>query len=203
VAKAIAKEAGDRFASMDALVAELEAIAGIDPDRDPTRSRRQRRMIAAVVTVFAVISGVVAGARTGWGATFSLRYVFIQSMLGIPAFGIATFFVRKSLLRDAYGRRLMLVYFVVLFAINAHRGLAFFSDTSLLAVLRGDAVTVAAIAILGGVLLERWLLASAGLMAAFLVVSLLVPWLSVMAFGIAIIGTVALAVWVWREPETR
>lgn len=203
VLRALAKEADDRWPSMDALVAELEAIIGVDPDHDPARSRRQRRLIAAVVSVFALASGLIAGFRSGWGATFTLKYVFVQSLLGLAIFAVMLFALRKSVLRDAYGRRLISLFLVIVMAMTVHRATAFFSDTSLLAVLRADAVFVGAIGAFASIVLERWLIVATALMAAFLVISFVAPIISVPAFGTSIVGIVAIAVWAWREPQER
>ena len=203
VLRAIAKEADARFPSMQALVAELEAIIGVDPDHDPAKSRRQRRLIATLVSVFALVSGIIAGFRSGWGATFTLKYVFFQSLLGALVMSVLAFVFRRSVLRDAYGRRLVIFFLTLIFSICAHRATAFFSDTTLMAVLRADAVYVGAVGVFASLLLERWLIVATVFMALFLIISFAAPAVAVPAFGMGLIGTVATAAWAWREPRER
>ncbi|MBX3233703.1 MAG: serine/threonine protein kinase [Labilithrix sp.] len=202
ILRALSIEAADRWPSMEALVAEIEAELRVDPDRDPARSRRQRRAIAIAISLFGVVSGGVAAYRTSLGRTMGFEYVLVQSALAFGAMSAATIVFRRTVLRDAHGRRLVALFFIVIGAQLLHRALAFVAgDTSLATVLRGDAVFVAAITLFAGIVLERWIAFGAVMMAAFVVVSFVLPSFVVAAFGAAIIGFLALGVWFWREPQ--
>ena len=95
---------------MDALVGAIERELRRDPDHDPERSRKQRRTIAIAVTAF----GLVSGARDRafgryFGEVLDLRGVLIQGAIALVMLSAATFRFRDTVLRDAHGRRLMLL----------------------------------------------------------------------------------------------
>lgn len=197
--KSIARAPEDRFASMDALVGEIERELTRDPDRDPTRSRKQRRNIALAVSVFGLVSGIAIAIRTHLGQTFSLAHALMQGLAALVVITAATFRFRDTVLRDAHGRRLIFLLFLLMGALSLHRMIALLSDASLVATLRGDAVIVAALEIYGSVMLERWLAIPASLMGVFLIVSFIAPAFSVAAFGMTIVCGVALGVYFWRD----
>jgi serine/threonine-protein kinase len=196
VLRALERDAADRFPSMDAMVDALEAELRVDPAKDPAASRRQRRAVAIVVTMFGVASLVVLGVRSGFH--LSVRDVMVQALLGLTVLGAAVLAFRRRLLRDAHGRRVVVFFVLMIATLAAHRAVSLDADVAV--VLRGDAVFAVTMGVLAGAMLERWLGWVAVVMSAYLAFSYAAPSLAVAGFGTALIGCIALGIWFWREP---
>lgn len=201
ILKALAREPSERFPSMEAFVAEIERELRRDPDHDPERSRKQRRTIAIVITAFGLVSGTAIGLRTHFGQALDVRGVFLQAALALIVISGAAFRYRETFLRDAHGRRIITLLFAMMGAITLHRSVAILEDAPLLPTLRSDAIIGAALTVYGSVVLERWLAIPAALFGVFLVVSFIVPAYSVAAFGMAIVGGIALGTYFWRDTK--
>jgi predicted Ser/Thr protein kinase len=188
----------ERFESLDALLERLDEVLA---DPHETASRSQRRKLAIGVVALGVINFLAGGLRTDFAFDWSVRGVLVQGVVGIPLLAIGALTMRSALWRTAHDRRVMSMMFTVLSALALHRALLL--DEDVVRVMRADAVIVISLLVVAAVTIERWFAASAALMVAFLVLSLAIPSVSVPAFGLALIGTLALGIWFWREPVLR
>jgi hypothetical protein len=84
-----------------------------------------------------------------------------------------------------------------------HRLVSLDAMTPVPVVLRGDAAFGIALALLAGMTLERWIVWTAVILAAYLAFTFAAPAASVPAFGLAMLTSLSLAIWFWREPQPR
>ena len=188
----------ERFASMAALLDELAAALAVDPDEDRHRFRRQRRRLAMATIVIGAITAGAAGLRTDFRYDLDVGQVLVQGLIGMVAMIVMIALFRRALWRTAHDRRVMSMFVLVMATVSAHRLISL--DRDVVDVLRADAITVAGILVLGAIAVERWSAFAALAMLAQLAFSLAVPRLTVPSFPVALLGSLAVAIWSWREP---
>lgn len=188
----------DRFPTLDALLDRLDAQLAVDPRSDPATFRRQRRALAIGVAALGTANFAAAGVRSDLRFDLGVRGVLVQGLVGLAVLVLGAIALRRALWRTGHDRRVMLLMLLVMGTVSAHRAVSLHDDV--VTVLRGDAVFVTALLVLGAVTLERWLLASAAVMVAYLGLTYAAPGATVGGFGPAIIATIALGIWFWREP---
>ena len=203
VLRGLARDPADRFATVDELVDALAAVLAVDPARDQTRFRRQRRGLAVAMATAGLLAFVLAGVRSGFTYDLGMRWHTGQSLIALAVVTAVSLGFRRALWGTTHDRRVMALILIALATIAAHRLVADAGGVDLVVMLRTDALIAIALLALGALTIERWLALSAALMVAFLALSLLVPAASAPTFHPTLVGTIALGIWFWREPRRR
>ena len=196
ILRAFARDPKDRWATIQDLVNVLAAALENLPDRDRLTSRRQRRIAAT-----ALLGLEFLGLAVGHQESAEIRVLFVHSVIAVLITAVIGIVFRRSIMADAHGRRIWLLFFVGGVGAVAHRALALTGGGSVSHVLDGDAISFMVLATYGALTLERWIAIFAFLMAAYIVVSALVPSVAVAAFGFTLLCGIASGLWFWREPS--
>ncbi|MBS2011522.1 MAG: serine/threonine protein kinase [Deltaproteobacteria bacterium] len=199
VLRALAREPSARFPSMRAMVEALEAELSIDPSNDPARSRKQRRVVAAVVLAVGVANFAVVGVRSGFRYTIDSADLFRMGVFGLVLLSSATLLFRRRVLADAHGRRVMAFMISLLVVMTAHRGIAHLGGDALAAIVRGDAFLGAGMAFAAAIAIERWMAWLIPLFGVVVVLSFVWPAAMVSALGLALLSGLVLALLFWRD----
>ena len=189
----------DRFATVDELVDVLAAALAIDPASDHTRFRRQRRGLAIAIAVGGSIGFLAAGIRSGFTFDLPVRWALVSGMIGFALLAGIVYGFRRALWGTTYDRRVSSHILITLAAMLVHRALEFHGD--LVVVFRTDAVIAIALLLVGVATVERWFALSAAMMSVFLALSLFFPAITIPAFNLTLVGTIAIGIWFWREPR--
>lgn len=150
--------AREGLAELDALLEERERrraeLAEIAREHDPSLSERQRRIVLSVLAVFAVLLGASAFVRDP--RVTAHQVVFFGALTPIGML-IATFVMRKALLRNAFGRQTVSVVFIGAIAILIPRVADLWGDFDLVRAFTRDIFTLAGVAAVASVVLMRYL----------------------------------------------
>ena len=201
ILRALSPGREDRFASVDDLVAELEAAVAAESGPDASIARRQRRRAAAIIGGLGALTFLMTGVRTSFTFDLGVGGLVVQSAVGL-AFTLVTLGVfRRALLGARHNQRVSAVFVIVLFCHLLHRlhGLAIGAGVT--SVLRDDALVTAALAALAAVTIERWFLWVVVLAATYVAVTFAWERAIVPGFGLFLVGSVLVGVGYWREPS--
>ena len=199
VVRALSVAPGDRFPTIDALLAELERPLHIDPDRDLTRARGGRRIAAAVISLssLAVLVGI---ATVDEMQMLSAPRIVLQAVIALVALSIIGVFARKSLASSAHNRRVGVVIIASCAGLVVHRVAALYTGAAPIDTLIGDAVMLGVVTVIAGAVLERWMIFGGVLAMIYVAAALAIPNHAGFAFGVLILLYGAAAAWRWREP---
>jgi serine/threonine-protein kinase len=201
VTRALSPDPESRFPSMDALLAELEKPLRIDPELDPARGRRGRRVavlllglasLATLATVVFLEPPAISPRAIVWHAVAALATLCVLGVVFRDAF-------RAS----AHNRRVGLVFLVPCAFFVVHRLVALHFDAPVPATLVGDVLALGAVGFFGGITVERWLLAAAPLALAYAAIVSAAPRYAAPGFGVVVLTLVTTAALLWGEPRMR
>jgi hypothetical protein len=160
-----------RWATLDPLLAALAA----DPDADPTAASRERKILfAALAAVLVVIVVPLLALTTRDHADRRVLHVAAVGS-ALVTLAVVSVALRRTLLRNAYHRRMILFFGAILLVIASHRGLAFARGAPADAVLLADAHALIGMCLAGAIFFARWMLVLAAQVAAAVLAGLLAP----------------------------
>jgi len=188
----------ERFPSLEEMLAVFEEVLAVDPRADSGAYRRQRRNLVIFLGVIGVINLLATGAHTGFRFDIAPRGLAIQAFIAFFVLGACAVVARRTLWRTAHDRRVLGLFLIVMGSIGVHRLMSL--DASVVPMLRTDAVFSAALLLLAALTIERWFVLSAAVMALYVALTFAAPAAAVGAFPLALLGTIALGIWFWRDP---
>jgi tRNA A-37 threonylcarbamoyl transferase component Bud32 len=172
--RGLADDPAARFPSMHALIAELAAVLGRDPNTDLSIAREIRhRVFFVLVALVAAIDLVVHVRGFGRPAPDAADLVRI-AVFAVAGVGLAVALAWRRL-GTRINRQLALLLVVGMATMLAHRLLAAHFGQPGPQILAVDLLQFAALAALAGVLLQRWLWIPALLCTTAALVAALVP----------------------------
>jgi len=195
IMRGLSLHAADRFATIDAFLDELERPLKLDPDHDPSRGRRARRIGAAVLSLGALASVISASMMSQLDA--SARWILVQSSIAMVLLSTLGLVFRKRLITSAHNRHVGLVMLVCTGGFVVHRAVGVVLGTPPLDTLVGDAVMVGVVTVIAGLQLERWMIYGGPIAVIYLAVVIAAPSLAGPAFSALILIYAALAAWRW------
>ena len=186
-----------RFPTMHALIAELEAVLGRDPDTDLSIARETRRAVFLALLVVSALVDLVVHVR-GFGrpapdAADLLRLAGFSA----AAIGLAVA-IAWPRLRTRINRRLALVLLLVVAAMSAHRLIAARFGHPGGEILAVDLALIGSLAALTGLLLQTWLFVPAIVCLAGAGVSAYAPELAPIAMSVGVWTTALAAIVAFR-----
>jgi hypothetical protein len=195
VMRALSLAPGDRFASMDELLAALAAPLHVDPSKDLARGRRTRRIAAALLCTGALASAVATS--TASQLDESPGWVLVQSCIVMTALSVIGLVFRRRLVTSAHNRRLTLAVLITGSGFVVHRAVAYVLGAPPLDTFIGDAVMLGVVTVLAGVVLERWMIWGGPLALVYLAIAVVAPSLAGPAFSALVLVYAAGAAWHW------
>jgi eukaryotic-like serine/threonine-protein kinase len=195
VMRALSLTPGDRFASMDELLAALDASLQIDPSKDLARGRRLRRLAAGLLCTGALASAIATSAASQLDE--SPGWVLVQSCIVMGVLSTLGLVFRRRIVTSAHNRRLSLAVLVTGFGFVVHRAVAYALGAPTLDTFVGDAVMLGVVTVLAGVVFERWMIWGGPLAVAYLVLVVAMPSLAGPAFSALVLVYAAGAAWRW------
>ncbi len=198
IVRALSLAPGDRFASMDELLAELERPLHVDPLHDPARGRRARRIAAAILGVGALASLISSSAVSKLDE--SPDWLLVQSTIAFALLSAIGLVFRRRLITSEHNRRVGLVILVTCAGFVVHRAAGAVLDARAIDILVGDAVLLAVVTALAGLVFERWMLGGGPLAMAYIAIAIAWPHQAGPAFGALVLVYAAAAAWRWGAP---
>nr|HEX4316620.1 serine/threonine-protein kinase [Kofleriaceae bacterium] len=195
IVRSLSAAPGDRFASMDALLAELERPLQVDPAHDPARGRRGRRIGAALLSIGALAS--LVGTTLASSLDTSPGWIVAQSALAVTMLSLIGFVLRKSLVTSAHNRRVGAVMLVTAGGFLVHRAVALLLGSPARDTLVGDAVMLGVVTVIAGIVFERWMIAGGPIALVYLAVAVALPEHAGPAFGGLVFVYAVAAAWRW------
>ena len=195
VLRALASDPAARFPTMDALLDELEKPLRADPARDRARGRAGRRAAAALISALALVGVAVASAidvTPGWLLVQSLVMCWIFGAIGAVA-------LRRGR-ASAHDRDIIALVLTTVAGFAVHRAAALVVGSRVIDSVVADAVLFGVATVIGGMLLERWMLLGAPLALAYIAVAAAAPVVAVPAFGAVVLVFAAIGVLRWGAP---
>lgn len=196
VRRGLADDPAARFPSMHALIAELAAVLGRDPETDLSIARGARTAVFSALVVVAAGVDVLVHVR-GFGGPAPDA----DDLVRLAAFALAGVALAVaaawSRLRTRINRQLALMLLLGVAAMLLHRLIAARFGEGGAATLAGDMALIGALAGTAGLLLQTWLLGPALVFLAGCTAATLAPdsapiAMSAGVWTTALIGTVAL-----------
>ena len=201
VLRALSPDPEARFASMLEMLDELEKPLRIDPELDPWKGRRGRRLALAfflpVVFVGLAIIFLVEPAET---TATGIVYHAIGPLIAFAVLGVV---FRKTLQASAHNRRLALTFVVSVGSWLVHRIVARHFGGPVAETLIGDALLFGAVTTLGAAMLERWAIVGLPLSLVYVAMITAFPRYAGRAFGVMVLVFLSAAVWFQGEPRMR
>jgi eukaryotic-like serine/threonine-protein kinase len=195
VMRALSLAPGDRFASMDELLAELDKPLHVDPSKDLRRGRGTRRLAAGLLCAGALASAIATSAASELDK--SPGWVLVQSCIVMGVLSVLGLVFRRRIVTSAHNRRLALAILVTGFGFVVHRAVAYMLGAPTLDTFIGDAVMLGVVTVLAGVALERWMIWGGPLAVVYLAIAVAAPSLAGPAFSALVLVYAAGAAWHW------
>ena len=199
--RGLSRRPADRFPTMEALLDALEAHLPRDPDLDPTRTRRERRVLGVMlfvlsigITAFVFGRGVEAALPSPWDLV-----KIAAALLGASVTAIALLW--KRLGKNLAGKRFAYVFLLGMVLMLLSRLLGVRLGLSVEQVMVLDILHVVGIFAYAAVIVERWFGAVAACGLAALGLAALRPDWGVASFAIYTLLAGAACVFFWTRPS--
>jgi hypothetical protein len=201
VVRALSPEPEARFPSMEALLAELERPLRIDPDLDPGRGRRGRRLAVVLMATLATLTLPVVVFFEP--PELKPAGIVLHAVVGLVALGVLGIVFRRAFRASAHNRRLGLAFLVPCVGFVIHRLVAVHFDAPVAETLVGDALGLGAVCVIGGLTMERWMFVGAPLAVVYTGLVVVFPRHAVTGFGLLVLVIFTTAAALWGEPRMR
>ncbi|APR76723.1 Serine/threonine kinase PKN8 [Minicystis rosea] len=195
--RGLAKDAGARFPSMNALLAEIGRRVPRDADHDPALALRERRILAGVMFLGSLTIWTFVFMRGAGHASLSPGDIVRIAVGLVSAALVSITLLRRRIAANQHGRRTAGLVLASVLALLAHRLVAFRLGTPVPHVLVVDAVLLATVAGVAAMTLERWFGWPCALALAGAAVGAYEPAWAIQAFAVTGFGitTTMLAMW--------
>jgi serine/threonine-protein kinase len=195
IMRALSMEPGERFPSMEELLAELERPLRAEPSQDLSRGRIGRRIAAAILCVGALASTIGTSAVSELDA--SPGWLLVQSAVVMAILSLVGLVFRRRLVTSAHNRNVGLVILATGAGFVVHRAAAYVLGSPALDTLVGDAVMLGVMTVIAGILLERWMIGGGPLALVYLAIAVASPSHAGPAFSALVLVYAAAAAWRW------
>ncbi|MEZ4448068.1 MAG: serine/threonine-protein kinase [Nannocystaceae bacterium] len=194
---------GDRARRLADLGPLIAALAS-DPDADPSAASRERAIYFAVVVgvvlllivPVSVAGTLVDGADPRWMTA-------LGGVGGLAIFAALSFAFRRTLLGNAYHRRMILFLAALLAVVTSQRLFGIAHDAPHEVLTTDSAHLVIGMSLCGAIFFARWMAVLAGIMAALLVTARVLPDFAPVGFVLGGPLTVFAFGYFWRRDARR
>jgi hypothetical protein len=199
--RALSADPDARFPSMAALLAELEKPLRIDPELDPARGRRTRRIAVGVIATSSLLMFTVV--LVFGPPRLGPKQLIAHALLTLVVLATVGVVFRKALLTSTHNRRVGVIFLTPCLYFLVHRLVAIHFDAPAAETLIGDILALGGMSAIGGLTLERWMLLGAPLAVTYAAVVTAAPRYAAPGFALVIFPLLALAVVRLGEPRAR
>lgn len=163
LARGLARAPAERYPNMAALLDEIERRLPATPELDPTMGRRERRLIAAAMSLLgALLLAAVWWGRARLHAPPTNQQFVSNAAAALVLQACAAFAFRRRLLGNQFAQKVMLVVWIGILSVLLHRLVALRFGQPLPEVLCVDLLVLGTQHVVGAVVFDRWFALTAG-----------------------------------------